>query len=100
METVVLSRSVYEELIKYKALYENEKSHSETLSTIISKLVEDIRGSEISSAPYGEVMDLGSVKDNIEDSIDYLPRHWLREQREDIAEAVAGICTTLEEHFK
>lgn len=100
METVVLSRSVYEELIKYKALYENEKSHSETLSTIISKLVEDIRGSEISPAPYGEVMDLGSIKDNIEDSINYLPRHWLREQREDIAEAVAGICTTLEEHFK
>lgn len=100
METVVLSKSAYEELIKYKALYENEKSHSETLSAIISKLVEDTRGGEISSAPCGEVMDLGSIEDNIEDSINYLPRHWLREQREDIAEAVAGICTTLEEHFK
>ena len=62
---IVINRDEYEDLLKYKALYENEKSHSETLEAIINKII-------------------GNRLDNIDDK-------WTPEQKEDVALAIDSI---------
>lgn len=106
MQVVTISRTYYEELLKYKALYQNEKSHTETLEAIIDRILPE-RIEVIAKEDEIEVLDFDDyeteehdkdITNNKVSKVDPSER-WTQEQRDDIEKAVISIADTIAEHL-
>lgn len=106
MQVVTISRAHYEELLKYKALYQNEKSHTETLEAIIDRILPE-RIEVIAKEDEIEVLDFDDyeteehdkdITNNEVSKVDPSER-WTQEQRDDIEKAVISIADTIAEHL-
>lgn len=75
---VLISEQEYENLLKYKALYENEKSHTETLKAILDKIL-----------PAGTQVE---IRGNVESCTE--------QQKRDISNAVQNIANVISEYFE
>lgn len=105
MQVVTISRVYYEELLKYKALYQNEKSHTETLEAIIDRILPECieviaKEDEISVLSLGdyETEEHGKDITNRASKVDPSER-WTQEQRDDIEKAVVSIAGTIVEYL-
>lgn len=95
-----ISREGYEELLKYKALYQNEKSHTQTLQAIINKLLQD-KPIEVCTLCDNDI----DIEDEIgmEDEeptdvviiVDNPTLPWTKEQKDDINRAAKDVAKTI-----
>lgn len=106
MQVVTISRAYYEELLKYKALYQNEKSHTETLEAIVDRILPECieviaKEDEIvvlSLDDYETEERDKDITNNGVSKMDQLER-WTQEQRDDIEKAIASIADTVVEYL-
>lgn len=106
MQVVTISRTHYEELLKYKALYQNEKSHTETLEAIIDRILPECieviaKEDEIDVLSLGDYETEEHDKDITNNRVDKMDpsERWTQEQRDDIEKAMASIADTIVEQL-
>lgn len=106
MQVVTISRAYYEELLKYKALYQNEKSHTETLEAIIDRILPECieiiaKEDEIGVLILGDYETEEHDRDITNNRVSKMDpsERWTQEQRDDIEKAMASIADTIVEQL-
>ncbi len=99
MEKVIINKDEYEDLLKYRDLYQNEKNHSETLQAIVDRLLDHIDDSAKVTQPEddydGGIVVIGLIDEDDDD----FEIKGTREQKRDIDNAMSDISKTLYEYF-
>lgn len=106
MQVVTISRTYYEELLKYRALYQNEKSHTETLEAIIDRILPECieviaKEGEIDVLSLGDYETEEHDRDITNSRVGKMDpsERWTQEQRDDIEKAMASIADTIVEQL-